>query len=105
MIKIDIKKLSYLSIFYTLSCFNTALFAQTYYKWVDHNGSTHYTKTPPPKNSKNLGQVETYGYRAPMTTQPDTSSESATQITTPEILPIHSTAKETSTSQKDMKSP
>ena len=26
--------------------------AQQYYKWVDANGSTHYTTTPPPKGAK-----------------------------------------------------
>ena len=35
--------------------------AKTYYKWVDSNGSTHYTTTPPPKNAKKKGSVETYG--------------------------------------------
>ena len=34
--------------------------AQDFYKWVDHNGSTHYTKTLPPKNVKKLGSISTY---------------------------------------------
>ena len=25
-----------------------SVYAQTYYKWVDKAGSTHYTQTPPP---------------------------------------------------------
>lgn len=32
----------------------------TFYKWVDQNGSTHYTLTPPPKNAKSLGKMKTY---------------------------------------------
>lgn len=34
--------------------------ASTYYRWVDKNGSTHYTKTPPPKGAKLIGKTETY---------------------------------------------
>lgn len=32
----------------------------TFYKWVDRNGTTHYTLTPPPKGSKSLGKMQTY---------------------------------------------
>lgn len=35
--------------------------AQQYYKWMDKNGSTHYTTTPPPKSAKHLNKVSTYG--------------------------------------------
>ena len=42
---------------------STTAIAKTYYKWVDSNGSTHYTTTPPPKNAKKQGKVETYGSR------------------------------------------
>jgi len=35
--------------------------AQQYYKWMDANGSTHYTTTPPPKGAKRLDKVSTYG--------------------------------------------
>lgn len=38
-------------------------FAKEYYKWVDSNGSTHYTATPPPKAAKRKGKVETYGWQ------------------------------------------
>jgi hypothetical protein len=31
---------------------STQSFAKTYYKWVDSQGSTHYTTTPPPKTAK-----------------------------------------------------
>ena len=44
--------------------------AQQYYKWVDANGSTHYTTTPPPKGAKRLDKIATYGssvYSAPET--------------------------------------
>lgn len=34
--------------------------AQQYYKWVDANGSTHYTTTAPPKGAKRLDKVATY---------------------------------------------
>ncbi|WP_436899538.1 DUF4124 domain-containing protein [Acinetobacter gyllenbergii] len=36
-------------------------YAQQYYKWIDANGSTHYTTTPPPKGAKRLDKVSTYG--------------------------------------------
>ncbi|MBH2001810.1 MAG: DUF4124 domain-containing protein [Moraxellaceae bacterium] len=36
-------------------------YAQQYYKWMDANGSTHYTTTPPPKGAKNLNKISTYG--------------------------------------------
>nr|WP_151796756.1 DUF4124 domain-containing protein [Acinetobacter soli] len=36
------------------------LYAQSYYKWIDAQGSTHYTKTPPPKGAKKQGKVDTY---------------------------------------------
>ena len=37
--------------------------AQEFYKWVDSNGSTHYTTTPPPKAKgvKQKGKIDTYG--------------------------------------------
>lgn len=33
---------------------------QTFYKWEDKEGSTHYTLTPPPKGAKSLGKMQTY---------------------------------------------
>ncbi|MBO3641167.1 DUF4124 domain-containing protein [Acinetobacter soli] len=36
------------------------LYAQSYYKWIDAQGSTHYTKTPPPKGARKQGKVDTY---------------------------------------------
>ncbi|MDR0234714.1 DUF4124 domain-containing protein [Acinetobacter sp.] len=41
--------------------------AKQYYKWVDSNGSTHYTTTPPPKNARSKSKVDTYGYRGSST--------------------------------------
>lgn len=44
-----------------LSALSTATFANdTFYKWVDAKGSTHYTQTPPPKGAKSLGTMKTY---------------------------------------------
>lgn len=37
----------------------SASYAQHFYKWVDKNGSTHYTLTPPPKNAKKQGRIFT----------------------------------------------
>ena len=41
---------------------STQSFAKTYYKWVDSQGSTHYTTTPPPKTAKKKGE---YGVLKP----------------------------------------
>ena len=34
--------------------------AQNFYKWTDKNGSTHYTRTPPPNSAKKVSKVTTY---------------------------------------------
>ena len=39
---------------------NSVIYAQDFYKWVDANGSTHYTLSPPPHNTKKLGSISTY---------------------------------------------
>ena len=52
--------------------------AQQYYKWVDANGSTHYTTTPPPKGAKRLKKVSTYGGNQP-TQAPATTANQAPQ--------------------------
>ncbi|MCH7337605.1 DUF4124 domain-containing protein [Acinetobacter sp. NIPH 2699] len=52
--------------------------AQQYYKWVDANGSTHYTTTPPPKGTKRLDKVATYATHhthSPSTKTQDTTKE------------------------------
>lgn len=43
-----------------LLCGSHSVQAQSFYKWVDAQGSTHYTLTPPPKSVQNMGQVKTY---------------------------------------------
>lgn len=42
------------------------VYAQSFYKWVDEHGTTHYTETPPQtkKGVKTKGQVKTYGQTA-----------------------------------------
>ena len=64
-----------MSIGFTLSPYTQA---QNFYKWVDANGSTHYTTTPPPKNAKKLGSVNTIN---------DTPSGSSYKTPTPETQP------------------
>lgn len=41
---------------------SASLWAKDYYKWVDANGSTHYTATPPPKSAQKKGKIQTYGW-------------------------------------------
>lgn len=41
---------------------SASLWAKDYYKWVDANGSTHYTTTPPPKSAQKKGKIQTYGW-------------------------------------------
>ncbi|MFV5490420.1 DUF4124 domain-containing protein [Acinetobacter sp. ASP199] len=58
--------------------------ADQYYKWVDAKGVTHYTKTPPPKNAKKAGKVETYGWKnsaptSPRSTDPVEQTENLSQ--------------------------
>ena len=36
--------------------------ATSYYKWVDAKGTTHYTKTPPPRGAKQTKTVDTWGW-------------------------------------------
>ncbi|MEB3753582.1 DUF4124 domain-containing protein [Acinetobacter sp. MD2(2019)] len=58
-----------------LSAVNTTGFAKDYYKWVDAQGSTHYTTTPPPKvkGIKNHGKIQTYGIGVSSQDKPATS--------------------------------
>ena len=42
---------------------STQSVTKTDYKWVDSQGSTHYTTTPPPKTAKKKGKVDTYGWK------------------------------------------
>ncbi|QIO06892.1 DUF4124 domain-containing protein [Acinetobacter shaoyimingii] len=47
---------------------STSVVAAEYYKWVDSKGTTHYSKTPPPKSAKKRTTVKTYGYRGDSST-------------------------------------
>lgn len=49
--------------------------AQQYYKWMDKNGSTHYTTTPPPKSAKHLNKVSTYGSQPSLKNSTPTSEQ------------------------------
>lgn len=72
-----IKKLIFAGVVISLtSGFSTSLYAQKFYKWMDANGSTHYTTTPPPKNARNVSQVHTYNdnSRSTSTTTPPPST-------------------------------
>lgn len=55
---------------------NTAQ-AQEYYRWVDAKGTTHYTKTPPPKQAKARSKVSTYGWKNSTAPAPQATSSSA----------------------------
>ena len=58
-----------------------------YYKWVDAKGTTHYTKTPPPKTAKKATTVDTYGWKNSATTPPRTNeTEVQTENSTQEQL-------------------
>ncbi|TCB78891.1 DUF4124 domain-containing protein [Acinetobacter sp. ANC 4173] len=48
--------------------------AKDYYKWVDANGSTHYTTTPPPKSAQKKGKIQTYGWANSSSSQPTTEA-------------------------------
>lgn len=65
--------------------------AKEYYKWVDRNGSTHYTTTPPPKNARHQGKIDTYGASrnssAPAAAaQPE--SQATAEPTAPPVVPV-----------------
>jgi hypothetical protein len=36
----------------------TPVMAAQYYKWIDENGVTHYSETPPPVTAKNTSEVK-----------------------------------------------
>ena len=80
----------------SVSFLSTQTSASEFYKWVDANGSTHYTKTPPPKNAKKKGKVETFGVststqvttpKQPSTTenQPVSQVDAPQTVATPEV--------------------
>lgn len=64
-------------VFLVFSLLNiSTVFAQQYFKWMDAQGSTHYTTTPPPKNAKNKGKVETYNWHVSQKQTPQSSNSS-----------------------------
>lgn len=81
MFSSSIKKICFLGLS-GFAAVNTQVQAQDFYKWVDANGSTHYTTTPPPKmhgvNGK--GKIKTYNSRVE-------------QINTNRVLPTNSSAQ------------
>jgi hypothetical protein len=80
------------TIFTLLSMTTVSSHAKQYYKWVDSNGSTHYTTTPPPKNARSKTKVDTYGYRG--------SSSATTNQTAP-----HPTAAQNNQSNTQQNAP
>lgn len=107
-----LKKLKpYISTAVILSSFiSCALQAQPYYKWIDAKGSTHYTRTPPPKGAKKQGQVETYGSNT--STQINTlqtpSNQQNSHLSTPAPPQSQPTAKQENTlptSEPNLKTP
>ena len=73
--------------FYILSCgwalalstMSSQSIAKDFYKWVDANGSTHYTTTPPPKNAKNQGKLQTHDWNNSAPYQPKTDAPTPAQ--------------------------
>lgn len=93
----SIQKIALSSLLLSLFAFSSSSsFAKEYYKWVDSKGSTHYTTTPPPKNAKNHGKVNTYGqtsytqYTAPSTAQNNSTATPAPQSTPAPVQPQQS---------------
>ncbi|WP_288390012.1 DUF4124 domain-containing protein [uncultured Acinetobacter sp.] len=79
------------------------LYAQSYYKWIDARGSTHYTKTPPPKGAKKQGKVDTYSSTS--STSAATSSPASTPAIAPAISSESSKRDITDRSNPTMKTP
>lgn len=91
--KTPLIRLSCLSASLILIFATSAVSAKQYYKWVDANGSTHYTTTPPPKTAKKKGKVDTYGWKnsAPTVATPANptanSAPAATNTTNQQTTP------------------
>ena len=81
-------------VFWALVLIPSLTSAKTFYKWVDQNGSTHYTTTPPPKSAKQQKKVETYGWKASeaVTNQPShTPNSPVTEQQNPQTPDAHAT--------------
>lgn len=74
-----------------LSVVSGQSFADTYYKWVGKDGSTHYTLTPPPKGAKALGKMETYRDYSPSYTSPTSTNTTTPSQTAPSSTDGNST--------------
>lgn len=60
--------------------------ASDFYRWVDKNGTTHYTQTPPPKGAKLVGKTETYSvptYQKPVHVQTTSTATTSVAPSTP----------------------
>jgi hypothetical protein len=73
----------------TLLLCSSQNYAQQYYKWIDANGSTHYTTTPPPKGAKRLDRISTYGTSTqntnpPKAQQPQNESQPSSETQSPQ---------------------
>ncbi|MDO5542788.1 MAG: DUF4124 domain-containing protein [Acinetobacter sp.] len=82
-------RLSCLSASLILIFATSSVSAKQYYKWVDANGSTHYTTTPPPKSAKKKGKVDTYGWKnsAPTVATPANPAPTAANATNQQATP------------------
>lgn len=76
-----IKNILLTSTLLSIACTTTMTHAKEYYKWIDAKGSTHYTTTPPPKNAKKKGKIETYGTTASNAVQNNTATNTQTPTT------------------------
>lgn len=70
--KSDIKMIKILKSMTFFMAFSVACLAsaQDFYKWVDAQGTTHYTQTPPPKAVTKPKKVQTYGWKNSQPTVP-----------------------------------
>lgn len=89
----------------TLLLCSSQNYAQQYYKWMDKNGSTHYTTTPPPKGAKRLDKVATYGnHQTTQVTTPETQAPQTTAPTTTQ-QPPQNTNKASENTQREPAAP
>ena len=51
----------YITIFCLLSHVMHSSHAQDFYKWIDKNGTTHYTLNQPPTSANKVNKITTYG--------------------------------------------
>lgn len=76
-------------------------FAKEFYKWVDSNGSTHYSANPPPKNARHKTKVETYGHNVSGSTSSATPVNTATP---PAVTPQNTTPPQVEAPKVDQQS-